>query len=303
MKRLIGNKEYEMKKTIAMIIALTLFAGIFAACGQAQDGTSAGGTASGTGGKISVVGSTSVGPLMEKLAEGYGAKNAGLSVDIQQVGSAAGIQAAIDGSADIGMSSRDLTEDEKAKGLVPVSIAIDGIAVIVNKANGVSALTSEQIQKIYTGEITNWKDVGGSDAPITLIVREEGSGTRDAFETLLKLQKEVKSADGKTTKESTVSEKALVQQGNGGIKAGVAGNPNAIGYLSLGMVDDTVKAVTVDNVQATVDNINNKSYKLQRPFLVVTKGEAAGSAKDFIGYILSAEGQALAEKDGYIKVK
>jgi phosphate transport system substrate-binding protein len=253
-------------------------------------------------GKLSVVGSTSVGPLMEKIAAEYNKKNPGLTIDIQQVGSSAGIQAAIDGSADIGMSSRDLTADETAQGLKTVNIALDGIAVILNKDNPISALTTEQIQKVFSGEVTNWKDVGGKDGAITVIAREEGSGTRSAFEELMKLQKEVEK-DGKKVKESTVTEKALVQQGSGAVKAGVAQNPNAVGYLSLGLVDDTIKAATVDGVACTVENVKNKTYKVSRPFVVLTKGDAAGAAKEFIDYMLSDEVQKLVEEEHYITIK
>jgi len=294
-----------MKKTIAMILAVLLIAGAFSACGPVKDESSSPPAATGevASGKISVVGSTSVGPLMEKVAAKFNETNPDIAVDIQQVGSAAGIQAAIDGSADIGMASREVTQDELAKGIDPVAMALDGIAVIVNKDNGIPGLTMDQIQKIYTGEITNWKDVGGQDAPITVIVREEGSGTRGAFEELLKLEKEITKADGTKGKESTVLEKALVQQGNGAVKAGVAGNPNAIGYLSLGMVDDTINALKVDNVDPTVANITDKTYKISRPFNIITKGEPGGLVKTFMDFIFSADGQAEVEADGYIKVK
>jgi len=253
-------------------------------------------------GKLAIVGSTSVGPLMEQIAAKYNEKNPDLSIDIQQVGSSAGIQAAIEGSADIGMSSRDLTAEELAQGLNTVNIALDGIAVIMNKENSVGELTAEQIQKIFTGEITNWKDVGGKDGAITVISREEGSGTRSAFEELMKLQKEVEK-DGKKVKETTVTEKALVQQGSGAVKAGVAQNPNAIGYLSLGLVDDTIKAASVGGVPCTIENVKNKSYIISRPFVIMTKGDAAGVAKEFIDYMLGDEAQALVEEEHYITVK
>lgn len=316
-----------MKKLFVCILMAALVVSSFAACAPAATETSASTTPSQTtsaasvtpsasatpsesasasplqaSGKLAVVGSTSVGPLMEKIAAMYNEKNPNLSIEIQQVGSGAGIQATIDGTANIGMSSRELTADELSKDLKPINIALDGIAVIINKENGVKNLTTEQIQKIFTGEITNWKDVGGKSGAITIISREEGSGTRSAFEELMKLQKEVEK-DGKKVKESTVSEKALVQEGSGAVKAGVAQNPNAIGYLSLGIVDDTINAVSVDGITATVATVKDKTYKVSRPFVVLTKGDATGTAKEFIDYLLSDEVQKFVEEEHYITIK
>ncbi|MGI6161030.1 MAG: phosphate ABC transporter substrate-binding protein PstS family protein [Christensenellales bacterium] len=252
-------------------------------------------------GTISVVGSTSVGPVMEAIVAKYNETNPDLVIEIQQVGSSAGIKAALDGTADIGMSSRDLKDEEVAQGVVPTEIALDGIAIIVNNDSKVSELTSEQIQKIFKGEITNWKDVGGDDADITVISREEGSGTRAAFEELLGLVGKIEK-DGKEVEETLVSERALIQEGTGSVKAAVAGNPNAIGYISLGVADDTIKALKVDGAEATVENVLDKSYKVMRPFLAVTNGEPEGLAKVFLDYILSEEAQEVVESKSYIKV-
>lgn len=299
-----------MKKIVLSMMVVLMMVLSLAACGadnseqsaapssdvsaSSEASQSAGGTQELPSGKLAVVGSTSVGPVMEAIAAKYNETNPDLSIEIQQVGSTAGIEAAINGSADIGMASRDLKDAEEEQGLVATEIALDGIAVVVNTENAVSDLTTEQVQKIFKGEITNWSEVGGADADITVISREEGSGTRGAFEELLELV-----ADDDS---SLVTEKALVQEGTGGVKAGVAGNPNAIGYISLGVLDDSVKGVSIDGVEATVDNVLNKTYTLMRPFLVVTKGEASGNAKTFIDYILSDEAQALVEEDHYIPV-
>lgn len=291
-----------MKKTAAAILTVLVIISALTACktdirpGAVSPGTSP------AAGKLAVVGSTSIGPLIEKLAVAYKKTNAGISVEIQQVGSSAGIQATIDGSADIGMSSRDLTQEELSKGLKPVHIAMDGIAVIVNKQNTVSDLTVDQITKIFTGEIANWKEVGGADKAITVISREEGSGTRTAFEELMKLQKEVEK-DGKKLKESIVTEKALIQEGTGSVKAGVAGNPDAIGYISLGVLDGTVKAVKVNGVEAKAETVKDQTYMIARPFIVVTKGEPNDEAKKFIEYLLSGEAQKLVEEEHYISVQ
>ena len=290
-----------MRKIIATILTAIFMLAVLAACGANNQPSTSSPNASATG-KLAVVGSTSVGPLMEKLEAEFKKKSTGISVQIQQVGSSAGIQATIDGSADIGMSSRDLTQDELAKGFKPVNIALDGIAVIVNKQNTATDLTTEQITKIFKGDITNWKEVGGADKSITVISREEGSGTRAAFEELMKLQKEVEK-EGKKLKESIITEKALIQEGTGSVKAGVAGNPDAIGYISLGVADDTVKAVKVNGVEAKVETVKDKTYLISRPFVVVTKGEPKSTAKTFIDYLLSDEAQKLVEADHYISVK
>ena len=192
------------------------------------------------------------------------------------------------------MASRDLTAEEEAEGLVPTSIAIDGIAIIVNAENPVTGLTSEQITKIFSGEITNWSEVGGNDAEIIVVSREAGSGTRGAFEELLSLEQ-----DGI----SLVDEAAEVFcASNGEVKQNIVSKPNAIGYLSLGLVDDTVRALDVDSVQATSENILAGTYPVARPFLFVTKGEPAGEVKEFIDYVLSAEGQELVASENYIRV-
>ena len=238
---------------------------------------------------IQVNGSTSVEPLLRKLSDQYTAKNPNTSMEIQAPGSSAGIKAVHDGSAQIGMSSRELKGDELTWGLNATTIAYDGIAVVVHPSNPVKSLTTEQVNKIFSGEITNWKEVGGSDKEILLVIREAGSGTRDAFEEIVKLYKD---KDGK--KVSTVAEdKAIVADSTNAISQNVAGKENAIGYVSLGSLNtDITKAVQLNGVDCTIDNVKNKTYSLQRPFLLLTQGKPSAEIQSFLDYILGADGQA-----------
>jgi phosphate transport system substrate-binding protein len=247
--------------------------------------------------KISVVGSTSVQPLADELGMEF--KNqSDIKVDVNGVGSTAGIKAVNDGTCDIGTSSRELTDEEKKWNLKETVIATDGIAVIANSANKVGDLSKEQIVKIFKGEIKNWKEVGGDDKEIIVVSREAGSGTRGAFEELLKLEK--KEGDKKI---SLVIENALIAEGNGAVMANVAGKDNAIGYMSIGMVDQTkVKKLKVDGVEATEQNVSDKKYIISRPFIMLTKGEPKKEAKEFLDFILSDAGQKIVAKE-YISVK
>lgn len=247
--------------------------------------------------KIEVVGSTSVSPLIEKMAAEYNKTDANTKINIQAVGSSAGIKAAQDGTAQIGMSSRELKDSEKAE-LTETKIAIDPIAVVTNPANGVENLTKDQIVGIFKGEIKNWKEVGGADKPIVVVIREAGSGTRDAFEEIMKLTSE---KDGK--KISLVAQDAITADSNGAVKQNIATKENAIGYLSFGVVDNTVKGLSVDGVKPSTENVKNDTYLIKRPFLLVCKGEYDAAAKKFVDFIMSAEGQKMVEADGYISVK
>lgn len=243
-------------------------------------------------GTIHVVGSTSVQPLAEELAQAFMAKNPGVKIFVQGGGSGAGITSAIKGTADIGNSSRELKPEEAVTGIHETVIAKDGIAVIVHPANSVKNLTVEEIKKIYLGEINNWKEVGGPNLSIVLVNREAGSGTRSAFEELV---------IGK--KAGKMSNKTLVQASTGAVQQTVAITKEAIGYVSLGSLDPkAVKALLVNGVEASEQNINNKTYKLWRPFLMLTKTAPKGATKAFIDWILSAEGQAIVARD-YITVK
>jgi len=235
---------------------------------------------------IIIAGSTSVQPYAEVVAEEYMILHPGVEIDIQGGGSSAGITAAQSGIADIGMSSRSLKDEEKS--LWYVEIARDGLAVIVNPANSVQDLTLDQVRGIYAETITTWNEVGGQKSKIHVIAREEGSGTRSAFIDLVM---------GKTTE---ITPRAIVQDSNGAVRQLVADDPNAIGFISLGLVNDKVKALELGGVAATRENVENGSYMLSRPFLFVALGEPTGLTKEFVDFILSAEGQKILMNEGLI---
>lgn len=207
------------------------------------------------------------------------------AIDVQGGGSSAGIMSAQSGTADIGMSSRSLKENEKS--LWSVEIARDGLAVIVHSGNPVMNLTLNQVRDIYTAKITDWSQFGGSDSKIHVIAREEGSGTRGAFEDLV-------------MDDIRISPKAIVQDSNGAVRQLVADDPNAIGFISLGLVDETVKALQLDGVAATTENVINGSYGLSRPFLFMTLNEPSDETKQFLDFSLSVEGQELLAAEGLI---
>lgn len=252
---------------------LTLSASMLSACSRSS------------GSATIVAGSTSVQPYAEVLAEEFMILNPGSEIDIQGGGSSAGITAAETHSADIGMSSRALKEEEM--NLTYVEIARDGLALIVNPENPIQNLTSEQVRDIYTATITDWSQLGGPKAKINIIAREEGSGTRSAFTELVMGEEEI-------------SPKSIVQDSNGAVRQLVGDDPNAIGFISLGLVNDKVKALHLDGIEATRENIINDSYRLSRPFLYVTNGEPSGVAKSFIDFTLSSEGQKLLSNEGLI---
>lgn len=284
-----------LKKTSALVLTAVLLIGILAGCGRPAD-TNQGGTQGG-GGNITLNGSTSVQPLAEELSQAFKAKNPNALIDIQGGGSGVGIKSAMDGVVDIGMSSRELKPEEK--NLKEYKIAIDGIAVIVNPANGVSDLSTEQIRKIYSGEITDWSEVGGKAGKITVVTREEGSGTRGAFIELTGLEAE---EGGKKVDKTVVS--AITQGSTGAVITTVAGDPNAIGFASYGSAKDKteIKLISVDGQAITEENLNSGSYKIARPFLMLTKEEPTGLAKDFLDFALSPEGQDIVAKHGYLKI-
>lgn len=239
------------------------------------------------GGTVSTDGSTSMEKVIGFLSEAYTEKNGNVKVTYNPTGSGSGIQAVLEGRCDIGLSSRNLKDEEKAN-LNATVVAIDGIAIIVNPANTVEDLTIEQIAKIYTGEVTNWSEVGGSDSPIVLIGREAASGTRDGFESIT------------GTKDSCKYSQELTS--NGDVVQTVASNPNAIGYASLASVKDTVKAVSVEGVTPTTETIQDGTYKIQRNFNFVTKKDTALSdvAQKFFDFATSPEADSLIESAGAV---
>ncbi len=234
---------------------------------------------------IIVAGSTSVQPYAEILAEEYMILHPEALVDIQGGGSSAGIMAVQSDTASFGMSSRTLKDEEKD--LWSIEIARDGLAIIVNPDNSIQGLTLDQVSDIYSAKITNWSQLGGADAKIHIITREDGSGTRDAF---------VKLVMG----ESSITPRAIVQDSNGAVRQLVADDPNAIGFISLGLVDNDVKALELDGVAATRDNVTNGSYGLSRPFLFVAKAEPTGQAKEFLDFVMSKQGQQIMMNEGLI---
>jgi len=240
-----------------------------------------------TGTTLTVAGSTSVQPFAEKLAETYMTAHPGLAINVQGGGSTAGVRAAETGAAQIGMSSRHLKDGEQA--LRQVTIALDGIAIIVNAANPVAGLTRAEVAAIFAGKIPRWNTVGGLDRPIHFVTREEGSGTRGAFEEMVMGKMEI-------------APRALVQDSNGAVREIVASDPDALGYISLGLVDRRVRAVAVDGVLPTHDTILAKRYAVVRPFLFLSREEPAGAARAFIDYVLGTEGQRLLGLEGLIPV-
>lgn len=243
-------------------------------------------------GNLSMVGSTSMEKLANALSEAFMEEYPDVTVTAEFVGSGAGIEAVTNGTADIGNSSRSLKDEEKAAGVVENVVAIDGIAVCVDPVNEVADLTKEQLTNIYNGTITNWKEVGGADEPIIVIGREAGSGTRGAFEELVDLQDACKYAN---ELDST-----------GAVIAKVASTPGTIGYASLDALDDSVKALSLEGVEATAENIKAGNYFLSRPFVMATKGEISEQndlVQAWFDFVLGDEGQQVASEVGLITVK
>lgn len=287
-----------MKKFISGLLTAVLLATTLVGCGGTADsssqgeGATAAADSSNITGTVTMNGSTSMEKFANALDEAFMAKYPGIQATVQFTGSGAGIEAVANGTVDIGNSSRALKDEEKAKGLVENVVAIDGIAVVVDKANPVEDITKDQLAQVYSGQITNWKDLGGSDQQIVVIGREASSGTRGAFEELLKLEDKCKYAQ---EIDST-----------GAVMAKVAATPGAIGYVSLDVIDDTVHTLKIDGAEATEENIKAGTYALQRPFVMATKGEISEQSEavqELFNYINSDEGQQIISKVGLISAK
>ena len=269
-----------MKKLISLGLALTFAAAMLVGCGGSDSG------------KVKTNGSTSMESVIGGLSEAFMEKNSGVTVSYDPTGSGTGIQAVLDGTTDIGLSSRALKDEEKAEGLVETTVALDGIAIIVNKDNPVENRTLDQIAGLATGEITNWSEVGGSDAEVVMEGREAGSGTRDGFESIVGVADACKYANESTS--------------TGAVIANVSSNANAIGYASLSAVenDDTIKIVTVDGVMPSEETVLDGSYKIQRPFVFVTKegAELSEQAQAFFDFATSADANDIIRTAGAVPV-
>lgn len=282
-----------MKKFLTLALTAVMALSLLTACGSKNDnsadtntdGSSTETTFSGT---VSTDGSTSMEKVINSLGESFMAMNKDVKFTYNPTGSGSGIQAVSEGRCDIGLSSRALKDDEKASGLVETVVALDGIAIVVNPENPVSDLDIDTIAKIYTGEITNWKDVGGNDAEIVLIGREAGSGTRDGFESIT------------DTKDACQYRQELTSTGD--VINTVSQNPDAIGYASLSAVGDSVKALTVGGVEATEATVKDGSYVVQRPFVLVTKEDTklSPAAQTFFDYALSADAASIIAAAGAV---
>ena len=288
-----------MKRMLTILLSLTMVLSLLAGCGAKQETQQPAETnntqteqPAALSGAVSLNGSTSMEKVVGVLGEQFMADNSGVSVTYDATGSGAGIEAASNGSADIGLSSRALKDEETASGLVGTTVALDGIAVIVNANSKVADLTVEQIAQIFTGEITDWSQVGGEAGTISCIGREAGSGTRDGFESITK------------TKDACKMDQELTS--TGAVIEAVAGNPNAIGYASLSAVEgkDTIKAVTVGGVECSETTVLDGSYAIQRPFVLVIKEGAALSAQAqaFFDFATSSAASDLIRSAGAVPV-
>ena len=285
-----------MKKIIALALTAVMALSILTACGSKNDTPTDTNTDNNAptettlSGTVSTDGSTSMEKVINSLGESFTAVNTGVKFTYNPTGSGSGIQAVSEGRCDIGLSSRALKDSEKSSGLIETVVALDGIAIVVNLENPVSDLDIETIAKIYTGEITNWKDVGGDDAEIVLIGREAGSGTRDGFESIT------------GTSDACQYRQELTSTGD--VINTVSKNPNAIGYASLSAVGDSIKALTVGGVAATEETVKDGSYVVQRPFVLVTKEGATLSAavQAFFDYALSSDAASVISAAGAVAV-
>ena len=289
-----------MKKLTCLGLSLALALGLFTGCGSSnQDQGSSSGSQSNTNdsstvelsGTVNTDGSTSMESVVKALGEAFMELNPGVTVNYSGTGSGTGIQSAIDGTCDLGLSSRALKDEENQNGAVENIVALDGVAVVINPANGVEDLTVEQIAQIFTGEITNWSELGGTDGEIAVFGREAGSGTRGAFEEIVGVEDTCKYTNEYSS--------------TGDVIGNVASNPNAIGYASLSAVNDTVKAVKVNGVAPSEDTVKDGSYEIQRPFVMVTKegAELSEATQAFLDFAMSADAADIIAAAGAVSPK
>ncbi len=273
-----------MKKLATLLtIAGLALAVILTGCGGGSPAPASGELS----GSITEAGSTTVQPVAEKLADVFTQMHPKVTVTIQGGGSSVGVKSADDGTVDIGAASRELKASEPA--LVTHLLARDGIAIVTHPANTLTGLTKDEVRQIFSGEITNWSELGGASADIIVVAREEGSGTRAAFEEMV-------------MDEELISNTAILQPSNGAVRTTVATTPNSVGFLSFGYLDSSVKSLAVDGVEGTIENAQNGSYPIVRPLYFLTKGEPTGLVKEFIDFCLSPTAQSLVEDEGYIPV-
>jgi phosphate transport system substrate-binding protein len=274
-----------LKRLLLLLSALLLLFSFLPSCSSSNPTDSPSGSR--LSGTITEAGSTTVQPLAEKLAGAFTKNNPKVTITIQGGGTSVGIKSAADGTVDIGAASRELLPNELQ--LVKFTLARDGIAIIVNPKNAVSGLTKSQVKDIFSGKITNWKDVGGTDSGINVAAREEGSGTRTAFEEL------VMGTD-------RILSKAVLQPSNGALRQVVSGDTLSISFVSLGAIDSSVKALAIDGVAANEANAASGAYPVVRPLYFLTKAEPAGLVKTFIDFCLSQDGQSIVRAEGYVPV-
>lgn len=276
------------KKLVLVLTLFVLVVGAFTGCSKSTVKEKV---------NISINGSTTVFPIAQKASEVYMNKHPNVNITVEGTGSGNGIAALIDGICDIASSSREVKQSEfdnaKAKGITlnPIPIALDAISIVVHPSNPVNNLTKEQVADIFTGKITNWKDVGGKDAEIVVVSRDTSSGTYGTFMELA------------LPKDAKITDKALYQSSNATVRSTVATTENAIGYIGLGYVDNSVKAVSYNGVAPSKENVKNKTYGLSRELFLIVNGEPTGEIKNFIDFVLSDEGQAIVEQEGFIRIR
>ena len=269
---MLKNKKWLIVPFSIILAAILIISG----CGSSSD-------------SITEAGSTTVQPVLELIADKYMGEYPDVNIVVQGGGSSAGVKSVSEGTVDIGAASRELKSSEQGLGLVEHVLAKDGIAIAAHPSQSISGLTAEQVVAIFSGEITNWSEVGGADEAIHVVAREEGSGTRDAFEELV-------------MGDALIIDGATLLPSNAAVRTAVSNDPDAIGFLSMGYVTGDVKALDIDGVAATIENARNGSYPVVRPLLLLTKGEPEGMVKEFIDYCLSSEGQDVVADEGYIRI-